>query len=97
MRMSKCKVVLGTILSVFLALPLHAAEDKTKEAAKEAAKPSYEMPQPEKEALDLEMYGRIREEATAHSHIMEYASGLMDGIGPRLTGSENLKKANEWT
>src|SRR4029077_16407159 len=24
-------------------------------------------------------------------------SGLMDGIGPRLTGSENLKKANEWT
>src|SRR5438477_149497 len=28
---------------------------------------------------------------------MEYASGLMDGIGPRLTGSPNLKKANEWT
>jgi carboxypeptidase Q len=98
MRMSKCKVVLGTTLSALLALTLHAAEDKTKEAAtKEAAKPSYEMPQPEKETLDLEMYGRIREEATAHSHIMEYSSGLMDGIGPRLTGSENLKKANEWT
>ncbi len=28
---------------------------------------------------------------------MEYASGLVDGIGPRLTGSPNLKKANEWT
>jgi carboxypeptidase Q len=28
---------------------------------------------------------------------MEYASGLMDGIGPRLTGSPNLKRANEWT
>src|SRR5271157_3795884 len=98
MRIGKCKVVLGTTLSAFLTLTLHAGEDKTKEAAaKEAAKPSYEMPQPEKETLDLEMYGRIREEATAHSHIMEYASGLMDGIGPRLTGSENLRKANEWT
>src|SRR5260370_40743363 len=50
MRMSRCKVVLGTTLSAFLALTLHAAEDKTKEAAaKEVAKPSYEMPQPEKE------------------------------------------------
>jgi hypothetical protein len=28
---------------------------------------------------------------------MEYASALMDGIGPRLTGSPNLKHANEWT
>jgi hypothetical protein len=28
---------------------------------------------------------------------MEFASGLMDGIGPRLTGSPNLKKANDWT
>ena len=28
---------------------------------------------------------------------MEFASALMDGIGPRLTGSPNLKKANEWT
>jgi carboxypeptidase Q len=32
-----------------------------------------------------------------HSHIMEYATALADGIGPRLTGSPNLKKANEWT
>jgi hypothetical protein len=55
------------------------------------------MPQPEKESLDLAMYQSIREEALAHSHIMEYASGLMDGIGPRLTGSPNLKRANEWT
>jgi carboxypeptidase Q len=69
-------------------------EDK-KEAP--AAQPSYEMPQPAVESLDLTMYQSIREEATKHSHIMEYASGLMDGIGPRLTGSPNLKKANEWT
>src|SRR5216683_1910734 len=28
---------------------------------------------------------------------MEIASGLMDEIGARLTGSHNVKKANEWT
>ena len=66
-------------------------------AAKEEARPTYELPQPERETLNLTMYQSIREEATKHSHIMEYASGLMDGIGPRLTGSPNLRKANEWT
>jgi carboxypeptidase Q len=77
--------------------------DKKEKAMKEdrkeapATQPSYEMPQPAVENLDLTMYESIREEATKHSHIMEYASGLMDGIGPRLTGSPNLKKANEWT
>jgi carboxypeptidase Q len=98
MRMHNLAVALTASLAALVALTLYAGEDKKKEAAsKESAKPSYEMPQPERETLDLEMYGRIREEATAHSHVMEYASGLMDGIGPRLTGSENLKKANEWT
>src|ERR1700733_3972413 len=43
------------------------------------------------------MSQRIREEGLAHSHVMEFGSGLMDGIGPRLTGSPNLKRANEWT
>src|SRR3974390_2359629 len=28
---------------------------------------------------------------------MEYATALMDGIGPRLTGSPNMKHANQWT
>jgi carboxypeptidase Q len=66
-------------------------------AAAESARPSYEAPQPATESLDLGMYARIREEAIEHTHVMEYASGLMDGIGPRLTGSPNLKRANEWT
>src|SRR5580704_4115478 len=80
------------------AFPLNLfAADKDKKEAREEARPSYETPQPERETLDLAMYEKIREEAAAHSHVMEYASGLMDGIGPRLTGSENLKKANEWT
>jgi hypothetical protein len=42
------------------------------------------------------MYGRIREEGNGRSRVMEYAGALLDGIGPRLTGSPNMKKANEW-
>ena len=53
--------------------------------------------QPATESLDLGMYARIREEGLTHSHIMEYAGALFDDIGPRLTGSPNLAKANAWT
>jgi hypothetical protein len=76
-----------------------AAADKNKEkaAATEGDKPSYELPQPAKENLDYTMYERIRDEGLTHSHVMDFASALADGIGPRLTGSPNLHKANEWT
>jgi carboxypeptidase Q len=53
--------------------------------------------QPATESLDLAMYARIREEGLTRSRIMEYASALFDGIGPRLTGSPNLAKADAWT
>ncbi len=53
--------------------------------------------QPATESLDLAMYARIREEGLERSRIMEYASALFDDIGPRLTGSPNLAKANAWT
>jgi hypothetical protein len=49
------------------------------------------------DAPDLAMYGRIRDEGTARSHVMQYATELMDGIGPRLTGSPGLDKAVAWT
>ena len=49
------------------------------------------------EKVDLEMVTRIRYEGFHNSKVMELASGLMDGIGPRLTGSPNVKRANEWT
>src|SRR6202522_1256830 len=57
---------------------------------------SHPEPQPPTEALDLGMYARIREEGLSHSHVMEYAGALFDDIGPRLTGSPNLAKANAW-
>lgn len=49
------------------------------------------------EKVDLDVISRIRYEGFRNSKVMELASGLMDGIGARLTGSPNLKRANEWT
>ena len=66
-------------------------------AAPPAATDPYAEVQPATETLDLNMYQRIRDEGLNHSHVMEFATALMDGIGPRLTGSPNLAKANAWT
>ncbi|HEV2278359.1 MAG TPA: M20/M25/M40 family metallo-hydrolase [Acidobacteriaceae bacterium] len=80
------------------ALPLFAA-DKHKPAPAPAAPTvdPWDEPQPAVEKLDLNMYNRIREEGLQHSRVMDYASALEDDIGPRLTGSPNMAKANAWT
>jgi carboxypeptidase Q len=49
------------------------------------------------EKIDLETISRIRYEGFHDSKVMEFASGLMDSIGERLTGSPNMKRANGWT
>jgi carboxypeptidase Q len=49
------------------------------------------------EKVDLETMGRIRYEGFRNSKVMDFATGLMDSIGERLTGSPNMKRANEWT
>ncbi|HZQ26026.1 MAG TPA: M20/M25/M40 family metallo-hydrolase [Terriglobales bacterium] len=94
MRPSKAALISALVLLFTLS---QARAEKKKPAPTATERPSYELPQPAKETLDYQMYQQIREEAIAHSHVMEYASALMDGIGPRLTGSPNLKHANEWT
>src|SRR5208283_3835544 len=74
---------------VSLALSLSAAAaDKSKTKSGAANQPSYELPQPQHETLDLAVYQQIRDEGLGHSHVMEYASGLDDGIGPRLRFAE---------
>ncbi|MEX2141093.1 MAG: M20/M25/M40 family metallo-hydrolase [Pirellulales bacterium] len=40
---------------------------------------------------------KIRDEGLNRSQLMATLSYLTDVIGPRLTGSPNLKRANEWT
>jgi hypothetical protein len=39
---------------------------------------------------------RVVDEGMNHSQLMLTASELMDGIGPRLTNSHNLRKAEDW-
>ena len=48
------------------------------------------------ENVDLQMLTRIRQEGFGNSKVMEILSRLCDEIGPRLTGSPNMRKANEW-
>jgi carboxypeptidase Q len=40
---------------------------------------------------------RIKDEGMNRSEVMNTLSYLSDVIGPRLTGSPNMKRANEWT
>src|SRR5262245_47575036 len=49
------------------------------------------------EAVDLSMMTRIRDEGFRHSEVMDTLFNLTDVIGPRLTGSPQIKEANEWT
>lgn len=46
---------------------------------------------------DLAVQTRIRQEAFRNSKVMATAQALVDEIGPRLTGSPNMKRANDWT
>jgi carboxypeptidase Q len=76
-----------------------AADNKsnTRTEEQQAARVDSQMQQPTTESIDLNAYNAIREEGLQHSHVMDYAGALADGIGPRLTGSPNMAKANAWT
>lgn len=49
------------------------------------------------EKVDLTIINRIKDEELKHSQIMEIAGYLTDVTGGRLTGSPNLRKAQEYT
>lgn len=49
------------------------------------------------EPLDLDMVNRIWDEGFNHSQVMETLSYMTDVIGRRLTGSPQMRQANEWT
>jgi carboxypeptidase Q len=51
----------------------------------------------QQEKIDYDMVTKIRYEGFHNSHLTELATGLLEAIGPRLTGSTNMKRANEWT
>lgn len=45
---------------------------------------------------DLDVIARIREEGFRRSQVMDYAWYMTDVLGPRLTGSPGLRRAQQW-
>ena len=87
----------AALLAVLVSTCLSAGAQDKKKHAEAKPVPSYDLAQPAAETLDLAMYARIRAEGFTHSKVMQFAGALADGIGPRLTGSPNMAKANAWT
>jgi carboxypeptidase Q len=86
------------IAVAILAISLSAfAADKTNTKSNEKPKAAPAQAQPATETLDFDTITRIRDEGMNHSHIMDYATGLFDGVGARLTGSPDFAKAAAWT
>ena len=52
---------------------------------------------PSTETVNWEVMSQIRNEGFHNSKVMEIEGQLTDVIGPRLTGSPNMKRANDWT
>ena len=48
-------------------------------------------------AADIDMLGRIRDEGFHRSQVMALVEHLTDRIGPRLTGSPQMRAADDWT
>jgi hypothetical protein len=48
------------------------------------------------ETVYWDVVSRIRGEGLTKSQVVEYAGYLSDVIGPRLTGSPNMRRAQEW-
>jgi len=93
---SICSATIACLALPNLAFAQKKADTHTEAKAEKKAE-SYYGPQPAAENVDLTMYARIRDEGLRHSHVMQFAGALADGIGPRLTGSPNMAKANAWT
>ena len=78
-----CTTVFPTFAQAQLTVPMIAPP------AVSAVKAPYSAP---KDVID-----RIKDEALNRSKVMDTIGYLTDTIGPRLTGSPALKRANEWT
>ena len=54
-------------------------------------------PLPAQSAVDTTGIGRLIDQAMSHSEVMPNLQYLSDVIGPRLSGTTALRRANEWT
>ena len=96
--LSSARVITISAVVLTVALFSSAADKKSKDAkADDSSKPSYDLPQPATESLDLHdvpAHPRGGPRSLARDGVRLRPD---DDIGPRLTGSQNLKHANEWT
>lgn len=53
--------------------------------------------EPEEPSLDMEVVEQLKQEGIENSKVMEYAGWLTDVYGPRLTNSEQMRRANDYT
>jgi hypothetical protein len=91
--LSRLAVATALVTITFFAVDLNAGKKPKEAAAPASAAPAVTWP----DIPDLTFVTRLRQEEYSHSQVMEIMSHLTDDIGPRLTGSPNMKKANEWT
>jgi hypothetical protein len=89
-RWTAAALVGGSTLTLAAFGPLRAQE-----APKAAQEPKAEAKQEAPASTDP--IARIRKEGLENSKVMETLSYLTDVIGPRLTNSPGMKRANEWT
>jgi len=93
--MLRQKIAAAVMLSSLLAAPNYAIFAQTGStnnggvAAAAPAKSVYRAPD--------DVLAKIKDEGTKNSKVMDTLSYLTDVIGPRLTNSPQMKRANEWT
>jgi hypothetical protein len=96
-RIRELTVLTAAIITISVfSIELNAGK-KPDEKSKESLEPKVATVASWPEIPNLEFITRLRQEEYYHSQAMDLMSHLTDDIGPRLTGSPNMKKANEWT
>jgi hypothetical protein len=92
-----------TIACVNFSIPPAFAQDDPKKVDSTAANSNRvstatsSAPSTRRTDASSKIMDQIREEGLDRSQVMQTLSYLSDVIGPRLTGSPNLKRANNWT
>ena len=80
------------LLLIFIVSPATSLAQTTN------SQPTVAVQQPQAPATDPnDPIARIKDEGLKRSQVMETLSYLSDVIGPRLTNSPGMKRANEWT
>ena len=85
-----------SLLALSLGAGIAGAQDVPTAKQEEAPKADQAAKPPEGPNLG-EIANKIKEEGQKNSQVMQTLSYLTDVIGPRLTASPNMKRANEWT